>query len=146
MADKLTPDALEAAFDRIRSLDAEAKRQEELRSLVHQMGQAITDLVERLEASDPQTIADRLAGALKALTLPAPQVTVKMDPPQVTLEATIPPAPAPVIHLLAAEDVVFTVRKKNQYGADTVFTITRTAQASGKPPVAARAQAKLLAS
>lgn len=120
------------ALKRLRGFGDAAKREEALQALVHQMGQAITDLVERLEESDPQATADRLAAAMKALTLPAPQVTVHMDAPQVTLEATIPPAPPPVIHLIDRPqcDETWEIRIKSAYGVDKVMTITRKAQGS----------------
>lgn len=130
-------------FRRLGALNDEGRFREELKDVIQQLGQAVTDLVAHIEESDPKATADRLASALKALTLPAPQVTVDtkelaaairaLAERQVTLEASLPPQPAPVIHMMEPPvDVVYEIRKKNQYGgSDTVMTVTRKA---ARPP------------
>lgn len=119
-------------FRRLEALNDEGKFREELKDVIAQLGQAVTDLVAHIESSDPKAAAEQLAKALGAIKLAAPQVTVE---PKIALECSIPPAPAPVIHLIdrPSGDETWEVRIKGAFGAaDKVMTITR--RAASVPP------------
>lgn len=118
---------LEPLFQQLRSLNSAASRERALTELVHQLGQAVTDLVERLEASDPDAAAERLANAIKAVAMPT------MPAPQVRVE--VPPVPAPIIHFVPppAADEMWEIRIKSAFGPEKVMTITRKTASPAKP-------------
>ena len=136
---------LASLFRRIEAINDEGKFREDLKAMVEQLGQAVTDLVAHIEDNDPKATADKLAKAIGALKMPAPQITVNpqvtVQAPQVTLGATLPPPPAPVIMPIErapAGDETWEIRIKSAYGADKVLTITRKVTSA---PAVARASA-----
>jgi len=121
------------ALEKLRGLGDAAKREAALVELLAEFKQAVSDLVAHIEESDPKATADRLAAAIAALKFPVPQVTVQA--PNITLEANIPPAPAPVVHLIdrPASDETWEIRIKSAFGNDKVMTITRKTAPAAKP-------------
>jgi hypothetical protein len=125
----------------LRGLGDAAKRDAALMAMLDEFRQALSDMVEHIEASDPKATAAMLAEAIKALKMPTPQVTVQapqvtVQAPQVTLEATIPPAAAPVIMPIERApitDEIITLRFKSQFGGpDKVVELTRSVKAKAK--------------
>ena len=137
MAEPVDDADLEPFIKKLRVVASVAKREETLQAMLQQTMQAITDLVAHIEENDPKATADKLAAALGALKMPTPQVTVNSP---VTLEATLPPQPAPVVHIMPIEraeecDYEWTVKIKNGFGGpDKVMTFTRRALRPAQMP------------
>lgn len=86
-------------------VDGQDKRQEVFHRLLLGIETALADLVGQLEKGG--TGAAAVADAIRQLKLQAPAVHV--DAPTVTVEAVMPPAPQPLVHLLQNENATWEI-------------------------------------
>jgi hypothetical protein len=132
--------------------EANDKRLESFTALLSSIEMTLAEMLENIESGGGAAAIQAMASAMRDLkistpdvtvtpqitvqpatvqiqTMPAPMVQVNVDPTPIEMHATIPAAPAPIIHLIEREptEARWEITIPSTYGPPKVMTIVRKA-------------------
>lgn len=97
----------------------EAMKDKSEAGAMEEISATLVDMKEVIEAATKSKSYDGMVAAIKAIRIQSSAVTVNVSPTPITVEAVLPPSPAPIVHFLpdpSAKGATWEVTVPGRYG------------------------------